>query len=77
MIKMSIPAALHTEGTAQVSDWSTISDTANKLCSGKSNSGIAEVITTKLQAADVFFGQKYVFSDFESINSFIHVFIYN
>jgi len=47
--KMSKPTALHTEGTAQVSGWLNISDTAKKLFLGKSNSGIAAVITTKLQ----------------------------
>jgi len=47
--KMSKPTALHTEGTAQVSEWLNISDTANKLHQGKCNSGIAVVITTKLQ----------------------------
>jgi len=46
---MSKPMALHTEGTAQVSEWLNISDTAKKLYQGKSNSGIAVVITTKLQ----------------------------
>jgi len=29
--KMSKPTALHTEGTAQVSEWLNISDTAKKL----------------------------------------------
>jgi len=48
--KLSKPTALHTEDTAQVSEWLNISDTAKKLYSGKSNSGIAVVITTKLQA---------------------------
>jgi len=42
--------ALNTEGTAQVSEWLNISDTAMKLYYGKSNSGIAVVITTKSQA---------------------------
>jgi len=46
---MSKPTALHTEGTAQVSEWLDISDTAKKLYYGKSNSGIAVVVTTKLQ----------------------------
>jgi len=46
---MSNPMVLHTEGTAQVSEWLNISDTAKKLYSEKSNSGIAVVITTKLQ----------------------------
>jgi len=46
---MSKPAALHTEGTAQVSEWFNTSDTAKKLYKGKSNSGIAVMITTKLQ----------------------------
>jgi len=39
--KMSKPTALHAEGTAQGSEWLNISDTAKKLYSGKSNSGIA------------------------------------
>jgi len=30
--KMSKPTALHKEGTAQVSEWFNISDTAKKLC---------------------------------------------
>jgi len=47
--KMRKPTALHTEGTAQVSEWLNISDTAKKLYEGKSNSGIDVVITTKLQ----------------------------
>jgi len=47
--KMSKPTALHTEGTAQVSEWLNISDTAEKLYQGKINGGIAVVITTKLQ----------------------------
>jgi len=47
--KMSKPTALHTKGTAQVSEWLNISDTVKKLYKGKSNSGIAVVITTKLQ----------------------------
>ena len=42
--KMSKPMALHTEGTAQVSEWLNISDTAKKLYEGKSNTGIAVVI---------------------------------
>jgi len=46
---MSKPTALHTEGTAQVSGWLNISDTAKKLYEGQSNSGIAVVMTTKLQ----------------------------
>jgi len=46
---MSKPTALHTEGTVQVSEWLNIFDTAKKLYKGKSNSGIAVVITTKLQ----------------------------
>jgi len=29
--KMSNPTALHTEGTAQVSEWLNMSDTAKKL----------------------------------------------
>ena len=49
MIKMSKPTALHTIGTAQVSEWLNISDTAKKLYSGERNSRIAVVITTKLQ----------------------------
>ena len=59
--KMSKPTALHTEGTAQVSEWLNISDIAKKLYEGKSNSGIAVVITTKLQKglkAEVHFYQK-------------------
>jgi len=47
--KMSKPTVLRTEGTAQVSEWLNISDTAKKLYEGKSNSGIIVVITTKLQ----------------------------
>jgi len=47
--KMSKPTALHTEDKAQVSEWLHISDTAKKPYYGKSNSGIAVVITTKLQ----------------------------
>ena len=47
--KMSKPTALHTEGTAQESERLNISGTAKKLYSGKSNSGIAVVITAKLQ----------------------------
>ena len=47
--KMSKATALHTEGIAQVSEWFNISDTAKKLYEGKSNSGIAVGITTKLQ----------------------------
>jgi len=47
--KMSKPTALHPEGTARVSEQLNISDTAKKLYQGKSNSGIAVVITTKLQ----------------------------
>jgi len=48
--KMSKPTASHTEGTAQVSEpLFNISDTAKKLYSGKSNSGIAMVMTNKLQ----------------------------
>jgi len=46
---MSKPTVLRTEGTAQVSEWLNISDTAKKLYEGKSNSGIIVVITTKLQ----------------------------
>jgi len=46
---MSKPTALHKEGTAQVSEWLNISDAAKQLYEGKSNSGIAVVITTKLQ----------------------------
>jgi len=46
---MSKPTALHTKGTAQVLEWLNISDTAKKQYSGKSNSGIAVVITTNLQ----------------------------
>jgi len=46
---MSKPTALHKEGTAQVLEWLNISDTAKKIYQGKSNSGIALVITTKLQ----------------------------
>jgi hypothetical protein len=46
---MSKPTALHTEGTAQVSEWLNLSDTAKKPYSGKSNSGITVVITTKLK----------------------------
>jgi len=42
--KMSKPMALHTEGTAQVSEWLNISDTVKKLYEGKSNTGIAVVI---------------------------------
>ena len=47
--KMGKPMALQTEGTTQVSEWLEISDTAKKLYQGKSYSGIAVVITTKLQ----------------------------
>jgi len=47
--KVSKQTALNTEGTAQVSEWLNISDTAKKLYLGKGNSGIAVVITTKLQ----------------------------
>ena len=47
--KMSKPTALHTEVTAQESEWLNISNTAKKLYLGKSGSGIAVVITTKLQ----------------------------
>ena len=47
--KMSKPTALNTEGTAQVSEWFNLSDTGKKLSRDKSNSGIAVVITTKLQ----------------------------
>jgi len=46
---MSKPTALHTEGTAKVSEWLNIFDTASKLYQDKSNSGIDGVITTKLQ----------------------------
>jgi len=46
---MRKPTALHTEGTAQVSEWLNISDTAKKLYEGKSNSGIDVGITAKLQ----------------------------
>jgi len=41
---MSKPTALHTEGTAQVSEWLNISDTAKKLYQGKSNSGIKVIV---------------------------------
>jgi len=47
--EMSKPMALHAEGTARISEWLNISDTAKKLYQGKSNSGIAVVITNKLQ----------------------------
>ena len=47
--KMRKSTALHTEGTVQVSEWLNISDTVKKLYEGKSNRGIAIVITTKLQ----------------------------
>ena len=47
--KMSTPTALHVKGTAQVSEWFNISDTAKKLYKSKSNSGITVAITTKLQ----------------------------
>jgi len=40
---------LHTENTAQISEWLSISDTAKKLCSGESNAGIAVMMMTKLQ----------------------------
>jgi len=46
---MSKPMALHTEGTAQVSEQLNISDTAKKLYYGKISSGIAVGITAKLQ----------------------------
>jgi len=46
---MSKLTALHAEGTAQVSEWLNISDTSKKQCYRTSNSGIAVVITTKLQ----------------------------
>jgi len=46
---LNIEGRLNIEGTAQVSERFNISDTAKKLFSGKSNSGIAVVITTKLQ----------------------------
>jgi len=46
---MSKPTALHTEGTAKVSEWLNISDTAEKLYQGKNNSEITVTITTKLQ----------------------------
>jgi len=46
---MSKPTALHAEGTAHVSEWLNISDTAKKLYEGKSNCEIAVVMTTKLQ----------------------------
>ena len=51
----------HIEDTAQLSEWLNISDAAKKLCQGKSTSGIAVVITTKLQTglkAEVRFYQK-------------------
>jgi len=47
--KMSKPTALHTEGTARVTEWLNISETAKKLHQGKRNSGIAVVITNQLQ----------------------------
>jgi hypothetical protein len=40
------PRALHTESTAQVSEWFNVSETAKKLYYGKSNSEIAVMITT-------------------------------
>jgi len=46
---MNEPTALHTEGTAQVSELLNISYTAKKLYKGESDSGIAVVMTTKLQ----------------------------
>jgi len=46
---MSRPTALHTEGTAQVSEWFNISDTAKKPYESKNNSEIAVVITTRLK----------------------------
>ena len=47
--KMSKPTALQTEDTAQESEWMNISVAAKKLCSGAINSGIAVVLTIKLQ----------------------------
>jgi len=47
--KMRNPTALHTEDTAQVSEWFNIPDIAKKLHSGTSNSGTVVEITTKLQ----------------------------
>jgi len=47
--KMSKQTALRTEGTAQVSEWLNISDSAKKQYQDESNSGIAVGITTKLQ----------------------------
>jgi len=40
---------LHTEGTAQLLKWFNISDIDKKLYKGKSNHGIAVVITTKMK----------------------------
>ena len=47
--KMSKPTALHTEGTAQVSEWLNIFWYCQETILRKSNSGTAVVITTKLQ----------------------------
>jgi len=51
--KMSKPTALYTKGTAQISEWFNISDTAQKLYYGQGNSGIAVVINIKLQTDKV------------------------